>query len=136
MIQFSKVLKELDEEKALYYLELAYNGGNGETLTDSEYYFLAYKYDSEESIKNPETACKYSLAGAESGSVQCMLMLGDAYLYGNGVDQDYDQVLLWFGKALDSGIEGYKRNYCINCISSLVDDGHITKEAAAKWIEE
>ena len=125
----------IDEEKALYYLEMAYNDGNGEKLTADEYYFLAYKYDSDESIKDPEKACKYALEGAGAGSVQCMVMLGDAYWYGNGVEQDYEQVLAWFGKALDSGVDGYSRKYCINCITMLAEEGHVAKEAASKWVE-
>ncbi len=124
-----------DEEQGLRYLEMAYNDGNGEKLTADEYYRLAYKYDSDEAVKDPEKAARYALAGAEAGSVQCMLMIGEAFLYGNGVEQDYGQVLKWFGSALDSGIEGYSRNYCINCISMLVENGHVTREAASKWLK-
>ena len=126
----------INEDKALYYLESAYNDGNGEKLTAGEYYFLAYKYDSDQSVKNPEKAHVFALEGAESGSTDCMIMLGEAYWYGNGVAQDYDKVLEWFGKALDSGIEGYSRNYCINCITTLVDEGLVTQESASKWIED
>lgn len=131
-----KAKSGVNEEKALSYLELAYNDGAGEKLTADEYYFLAYKYDSDATAKNPEKVCRYALKGAEAGSVPCMLLLGEAYWYGNGVEQDYDQVLNWFGKALDSGVEGYNRNYCINCITTLVEEGHIAREAASKWIGE
>ena len=131
-----KAADGINEDKALYYLDLAYNDGNGENLTADEYYFLAYKYDSDESINNPEKACKYALKGAEAGSTDCMIMLGEAYWYGKGVEQDYNQVLNWFGKALDSGVEGYSKKYCINCITTLVEEGHATAEAASKWIGE
>ena len=105
-------------------------------LTPGEYHLLAYKYDSDSAVQNSEKVYKFALEGAKNGSVECMIMLGDAYWYGKGVEQDYDQVLNWFGKALDSGIEGYKHNYCIYGIETLVEEGHVTKEAASKWIDE
>ena len=128
--------KGVDVEKALEYLELAYHDGKGENLTADEYYMLAYKYDTEESVKDPEKAFIFARNGAVEGSIQCMLMTGEAYWYGNGVKQNYNKVLEWFGKALDSGAEGYTRNYCINCIATLVEEGHVTREAASKWLGE
>ena len=125
---------EVDEEKGLSYLELAYNDGNGEQLTADEFYKLAYKYDSDAETRDPKKVCAFARAGAEAGSVQCMLLLGEAYWYGNGVEQDYGQVVTWFGAALDSGLEGYKREYCISCITTLVEEGHVPREAASKWL--
>ena len=125
-----------NEEKALQYLELAYHDGNGETLTADEYYLLAYKYDSDPEVSDPAKVCRFAREGAEAGSIPCMLMLGEAYWYGNGVNQDYSQVLAWFGRAIDSGAEGYSRKYCLNAIATLVDEGHVTREAAAKWLDE
>ena len=64
-----------------------------------------------------------------------MIMVGDFYWYGKGTEQDYNKVLEWFGKALDSGIEGYQRNHCISLLETLVEEGHIPSESAAKWID-
>ena len=127
---------EVDEEKGLSYLELAYNDGNGEKLTADEFYKLAYKYDSDAETRDPKKVCAFARAGAEAGSVQCMLLLGEVYWYGNGVEQDYGQVVTWFGAALDSGLEGYKREYCISCITTLVEEGHVSREAASKWLPD
>ncbi|MBO4652048.1 MAG: toll/interleukin-1 receptor domain-containing protein [Lachnospiraceae bacterium] len=129
-----KIDDEASEEKGLQYLEKAYNGGSGEKLTADEYYRLAYQYDADPDGKDPAKVYEFARKGAEAGSVPCMVMVGEAYWYGRGVEQDYEQMLVWFGKALDSGAEGYTRNYCIASITSLVDEGHVSREAAAKWI--
>ncbi len=131
-----KVTDEAGEEKGLQYLELAYDGGSGERLTAEEYYRLSYKYDADPAGADPVKVCEFARKGAEAGSIPCMVTLGEAYWYGRGVEQDYEQVLAWFGKAIDSGAEGRTKNYCISVITSLVDEGHVTREAAAKWIEE
>ncbi len=122
------------EENGLKYLELAYKGGSGATLTGDEYYLLAYKYDSDLSGSDPAKVFEFAEKGAEAGSLPCMILVGEAYWYGRGTERDYELVLKWFGKALDSGAEGYTRNYCIAGITSLVEEGHVTREAAERWI--
>ena len=132
---------EVDVEKALEYYKMAADKGDAsavskyDALIASQAYNLAYYYDSDPTNSDPEKAFNYALKGAEAGSTECMIMVGDFYWYGKGTEQDYNKVLEWFGKALDSGIEGYQHNHCISLLETLVEEGHIPSESAAKWID-
>lgn len=128
-------------EEALKYYKMASDKGDAsasskyDALIASKAYELAYYYDTDETAKDPEKAYEYALEGANAGSTDCMIMLGEAYWYGKGVEQDYEQVLLWFGKAIDSGIDGYQLKKCTNGIQALLEEGHISSDAASKYID-
>ena len=125
-----------DKSKAIKYYELAYDDGKGKELKADEYEFVAFAYyNGKLTEKDFAKAFKWGNIGAETGSVNCMAMLGNIYYKGLEIDADPNKALEWFGKAIDAGVTGDNLSYSKKCIKTMVDEGKISEEAASKWLE-
>ena len=125
---------EQDEGMALTWLIKAHEVGA--RLSVAELKFVAYKYYTGDIVeKDLAKALPYYQEAAEAGDANAMVFLGSIYHYADGLI-DYDLALQWYGKALDTGGATEKNEqYCHDHIKALVDDGKVSKEAAAKWLK-
>ena len=80
-------------------------------LNGESNYYAFFKQALQES-KEPQTSqpqgeankLQDTLLAAEQGDLVAQCRLGYMYLYGNGVDQDYNESLVWFQRAADQGL--------------------------------
>ena len=123
-----------DEISAIAWLVKAYEAG--ETLTKEEYKFVGNSYYYGDNVeKNKAKALPYLLEASKAGDVHSMASLASIYHYTDG-QKDYEQALYWYGAALDAGgLSDNNIDFCKGGIKKLVDDGYVTKEAAAKWLD-
>jgi hypothetical protein len=84
---------------------------SGDGFAENSNYYAFFKQALQES-KEPQTAqpqgeankFQDTLLAAEQGDLVAQCRLGYIYLYGNGVDQDYHESLIWFQRAADHGL--------------------------------
>ncbi|MHC4373562.1 MAG: tetratricopeptide repeat protein [Planctomycetota bacterium] len=84
---------------------------SGDGFAENSNYYAFFKQALQEP-KEPQTAqpqgeankFQDTLLAAEQGDLVAQCRLGYMYLYGNGVDQDYHESLIWFQRAADHGL--------------------------------
>jgi len=90
--------QDKDLEKAIKWLLMAANGGYVEAFG-----YLGHIYGGKNhSGFNQEKAIYWSKLGAEIGDEAAYVELGSAYLFGEGVNQDTKNAVLWYTKALQA----------------------------------
>ncbi len=119
-------LGEEDYERAVYWYEKAAASGNAKAMVHLGSIYVSDKLGEADYDK----AEKNFLKAAELEDEEAMYKLGIFYGY---ISPKYEEALFWFGKTVDNGGENTEkaRDY----IRKMVDEGKITTEAAAKWIE-
>jgi TPR repeat protein len=56
--------------------------------------------------KDLKKALEWHLMAAERGHARSMFTIGNMYLYGNGVDKNRDEAIVWFKKSVEAGGNG------------------------------
>ena len=85
----------------------------------------------------------YYLSASEDGDVNAMVFAGSIYQYTSQEATRFEQALKWYGKALDDNAKVSEDKkltennvkYCYDNIKKMVDEGQVTQEAAAKWLQ-
>jgi TPR repeat protein len=97
-IYFLGEKQDKDLEKAIKYLLKAANGGDG-----NAFWLLGTIYgDKRHDVFKPDKAFSFYKLGAELGNANSHIALGDAYMNGQGVNQDIKKSIFWYMKALQS----------------------------------
>lgn len=86
---------EQDEEKAIFWYNKAIKGGSANALNNLGIIYRELKDEKKAFECFLESANKNSVAGQEN--------VGLGYLYGRGVEVDYEQAIVWFQKAATNG---------------------------------
>ncbi|MBA6303472.1 PEGA domain-containing protein, partial [Colwellia sp. MB02u-14] len=90
--------QDKDLEKAIKWLLMAANGGYVEAFG-----YLGHIYGGKNHSEfNQEKAIYWSKLGSEFGDEAAYVELGSAYLFGEGVNQDTKNAVLWYMKALEA----------------------------------
>ncbi|MCR4598235.1 MAG: toll/interleukin-1 receptor domain-containing protein [Acetatifactor sp.] len=119
-----------NEDEAFNWLVKAFDAGA--TLDKDDLRFLTFRYYPDDK----ESAFPYAKAGAEAEEPICMAVLGHLYSLGKGTEVNYQLALEWDGKAILSGkLSESNANICRNRIQGYVDNGHVTAEEAAKYLQ-
>lgn len=119
---------ESDVEKGIQYLKDAANAGEflGLSIIGAMYYYgdlVEQDYDK---------AMEYFRKAVENGESHgdALNFIGLMYENGDGVETDYQIAFEYYEKAAKLGHETAKKN-----IRKLVDNGHISREEAAEWVD-
>ena len=80
-----------------------------------------------------ETAADYFIKAADKGNNPVQMYNAGLAFFNAGQGDDYDNALLWFGKALDNGFTN--RNDALKYIQHMVDKGYVSKEEASPWLD-
>lgn len=75
-----------------------------ETVMDAEN--LGHEMEGEETRQDSGTALEWYQKAAELGDAEAMFRIGEAFYYGNGVEQNYNTAMEWFLKAAENGYSG------------------------------
>ena len=99
----SKVFKAYERKHGtMAALQRSGEGGDGKAYAE-----LGYIYAHGNGVaRDQETACKYWIAGAACGDVECMGTLGARYCSGNGVPLDAAEGFRYYKMAADQGCAG------------------------------
>ncbi|MBQ9049255.1 MAG: sel1 repeat family protein [Lachnospiraceae bacterium] len=126
--QFEQRVLESDVEKGIQYLKDAANAGEflGLSTIGAMYYYgdlVEQDYDK---------AMEYFRKAVENGESHgdALNFIGLMYENGYGVETDYQIAFEYYEKAAKLGHETAKKN-----IRKLVDNGHISREEAAEWVD-
>jgi len=127
---------EYNEKEAAKWLAKAYDKGS--QLDGYEAYFLGMDYFYGTTlVENDDKAFQlFKLAVSKIDSSDAAMMLGVCYYGAVGNDGNYAEALKWLGKALDGGSLTEKAtDWCKAAIQNMVNEGYVSAEDAAKWLQ-
>jgi len=119
---------ERDSTKALEYLEKAAERNNPRAFN----YLGRIYLDGLGVEQDYDKAMEYFRKAVENGESHgdALNFIGLMYENGDGVETDYQKAFEYYEKAAKLGHKTAKKN-----IQKLVDNGHISREEAAEWVD-